>query len=238
MRMKTQCKTRIECGETQSKSESTDLCGQMLVLQLGESRHNIRGERVAPKNVRSFTTQLFRIEATRSVPEGTETMDPCFRIRGHEFRSEGILGLRLGWRQRNEEIVECGSRARGTTSFQSIYKTTEDHRQKQCDAEATETEHILHRHGIGKMKRIDVAHLWLQDEFKSNRLKVRRVKSEDNLADIGTKALIKNIIRKHATSMEYIDAKENLKSGGAMGIWDGKSEQADQSSPAQRKTSL
>ena len=29
------------------------------------------------------------------------------------------------------------------------------------DAEATE--HILHRHGIGKMEHIDVAHLWLQD---------------------------------------------------------------------------
>ena len=34
------------------------------------------------------------------------------------------------------------------------------------------------------MKHIDVAHLWLQDEVKSSRLRVRRVKSEDNLADI------------------------------------------------------
>ena len=46
------------------------------------------------------------------------------------------------------------------------------------------------------MKHIDVAHLWLQDEVKSNRLRVRRVKSEDNLADIGTKALSNKIIRK------------------------------------------
>ena len=51
--------------------------------------------------------------------------------------------------------------------------------------DATATEHILHRHGINKMKHNDVAHLWLQDEVKSNRLKVRRVESEDNLADIG-----------------------------------------------------
>ena len=34
------------------------------------------------------------------------------------------------------------------------------------------------------MKHIVVARLWLQDEVKSNRLRVRRVKSEDNLADI------------------------------------------------------
>ena len=69
------------------------------------------------------------------------------------------------------------------------------------DAEATEA--ILHRHGIGRMKHIDLAHLWLQDEVKSNkRLRVRRVKSEDNLPDIGTKALSNRIIRKHAISME------------------------------------
>ena len=63
------------------------------------------------------------------------------------------------------------------------------------------TEHILHRHRIGKMKHIDVAHLYLQDEVKSNRLRVRRVKSEDNLADIGTKALSRRIIRKHSILM-------------------------------------
>ena len=65
--------------------------------------------------------------------------------------------------------------------------------------DAKATEHILHRHGIGKMKHIDVAHLWLQDEVKSNRLRVRRVKSEDKLADIGSKA----ISNKSSESMRY-----------------------------------
>ena len=39
-----------------------------------------------------------------------ETVDPGFRIRGHEFRSDGVLRLRLGWRQRNAEVVKCGGR--------------------------------------------------------------------------------------------------------------------------------
>ena len=94
---------------------------QMLVPQSGQSRHNIRRERVAPKNVRCFT-QLFQIEATRSVPEGRETMDPSFRIRGHELRSDSFLGLALGWRRRNEEIVKRGTRARGTTLIESVYE--------------------------------------------------------------------------------------------------------------------
>ena len=52
--------------------------------------------------------------------------------------------------------------------------------------DAKATEHILHRHGTGKMKHIDVVNTWLQDEVKSNRLEVRRVESEDNLSDIRT----------------------------------------------------
>ena len=31
---------------------------------------------------------------------------------------------------------------------------------------ATATGHILHRKGIGRMKHIDVAQLWLQDEVR------------------------------------------------------------------------
>ena len=38
--------------------------------------------------------------------------------------------------------------------------------------------------------------------------------------------------------MEYIDAKGNLKSEDAMGLWVDKSEQVDQSSPDQQKTSV
>ena len=37
-------------------------------------------------------------------------MDPSFRIRGHELRSDSFLGLRLGWRRRDEEIVMRSSR--------------------------------------------------------------------------------------------------------------------------------
>ena len=88
------------------------------------------------------------------------------------------------------------------------------------------------------MKHIDVAHLWLQDEVKSDRLRVRRMKSEDNLADIGTKAISKTIIRTNARSMEYVDVQENLRSGDVMRLWVDGSEQEDQSRSALQKTSL
>ena len=82
-----------------------------------------------------------------------------------------------------------------------------------------------------------MAHLWLQDEVKSDRLRVRRVKSEDNLADIGTKAISNKIIRKHAISIRCVDVQENMRSGDVMGLWIDESEQEDQSRPTQQKMS-
>ena len=43
---------------------------------------------------------------------------------------------------------------------------------------AKATEHILQRRGIGKLKRIGVAYLWMQVEIRSKRLRVRRVQSD------------------------------------------------------------
>ena len=50
------------------------------------------------------------------------------------------------------------------------------------DAKATERN--LHRQGIGRLKHIDVAYLRMQDEVRSKRLLVRRVKSEENVAGL------------------------------------------------------
>ena len=38
---------------------------------------------------------------------------------------------------------------------------------------AKETGHILHRRSVGRMIHIGVAHMWLQDEVRSRRLRVR-----------------------------------------------------------------
>ena len=71
--------------------------------------------------------------------------------------------------------------------------------------DAKATEHILHRQGIGKFKHIDVAYLWIQDEVRSQRLQVRRVRSEDNIADLGTKPLSKAVIAKHCITLGYVN---------------------------------
>ena len=75
------------------------------------------------------------------------------------------------------------------------------------DAQATE--HILHRQGIGKLKHKDVAYLWIQDEIRSHRVRVRRFRSEDNVADLGTKPLSKAVIAKHCLALGYVHMNQD-----------------------------
>ena len=74
--------------------------------------------------------------------------------------------------------------------------------------DAKATEHTFHRQGIGKLKHIDVAYLWVQDEIKSQRLRVRRVRSEENVADLGTEQISKTVIAKHCLSLGYVNMDE------------------------------
>ena len=54
---------------------------------------------------RSFTTQLFQIEATRSVLEGRNALDSNLQFRGHEFRSYSFSLIQTG-----QETKKLGNR--------------------------------------------------------------------------------------------------------------------------------
>ena len=77
--------------------------------------------------------------------------------------------------------------------------------------DANATEHILHRQGIGKLKHIDVAYLWMQDEITSKRLRVRRVKSKENVVALGTRPPSRAVISKHCLTLGDVNmAEENV----------------------------
>ena len=60
--------------------------------------------------------------------------------------------------------------------------------------------------GIGSLKHIDVAYLWMHDEVRSGCV-VRRVKSEENVADRGSKPLSKRL-RKHCFALRCVNMAE------------------------------
>ena len=117
-----------------------------------------------------------------SIP--TQTTYHCKEQRGVRNVRSSVGGVRL----KSHGVVVVRSRLRAQTSAGN---RSEGHRTH------------LHRQGTGRLKHIDVALLWIQDEIRSNRLKVRRVKSEKNVADLVTKALDKSVITKHSITLRH-----------------------------------
>ena len=60
---------------------------------------------------------------------------------------------------------------------------------------------IVRRAGIGKLRHLNVRYLWVQDQVKSERLWLEKVAGADNPADIATKHLSADIMRKHLESL-------------------------------------
>ena len=68
---------------------------------------------------------------------------------------------------------------------------------------------ILQRRGVGKIRRLDVGALWLQEKEFQRRISLHKIKGEKNPADLGTKHLSEEAICRHieAMSMAYVEGR-------------------------------
>ena len=69
--------------------------------------------------------------------------------------------------------------------------------------DAKATLFILHRLGPGKMKHVEVHHLWLQHEVRAKKIELVKIGTEDNPADLGTKALDEARMVRHWEFMNH-----------------------------------
>ena len=73
---------------------------------------------------------------------------------------------------------------------------------------------ISNRRGLGKVRHIDVADLWLQDRVKRGEITVVKVPGETNLADGLTKYLDAAKLKHHieATNQDILQGRHNMSS--------------------------
>jgi hypothetical protein len=69
--------------------------------------------------------------------------------------------------------------------------------------DAKATMFILHRLGPGKLKHVEVHHLWLQHEVRNKKVELVKIGTDDNPADLGTKALDETRMVKHWKFMNH-----------------------------------
>jgi hypothetical protein len=67
--------------------------------------------------------------------------------------------------------------------------------------DATAAIGIVHRQGLGKLRHIDVQYLWVQLEVSEGRLRVDKIGTTDNPADLLTKALNAETVEKHMNKL-------------------------------------
>ena len=77
----------------------------------------------------------------------------------------------------------------------------------ECDLiveiDATAAEGMMQRRGLGKMRHLRVQELWTQEAVAMKRFRVRKIKTEDNNADMGTKPLGREQLEKILQRMGF-----------------------------------
>ena len=73
----------------------------------------------------------------------------------------------------------------------------------QLEVDASAAIGIMERHGLGKMRHLDVNELWIQDKVRTKQFALLKVPGFDNTADIGTKPLDNLAIERHMRKMVF-----------------------------------
>ena len=73
----------------------------------------------------------------------------------------------------------------------------------EVQVDATATEGMLQRRGLGKLRHLDVQQLWGQEAMKRGAFTLKRVISDEHTSDLGTKPLGRESLEKHISRMGY-----------------------------------
>eukprot|EP00973_Karenia_brevis_P051121 7100360-Karenia_brevis.AAC.1 len=71
------------------------------------------------------------------------------------------------------------------------------------EVDANATLGIVTRSGMGKMRHLDVAELWLQEAIKLRRFRVHKVQGKNNTADILTKHVEAELLSRHMVELDF-----------------------------------
>ena len=106
-------------------------------------------------------------------------------------KSQPTVALSTG----EAELIAC---VKGSSEVLGIRATAADYgTQEKCDLEvdATAAYAMVHRRGLGKVRHLDVAWLWVQEKSKNGQIKYHKVPRANHLADVFTKAAAPETMR-------------------------------------------
>eukprot|EP00959_Pyramimonas_sp_CCMP1952_P204940 4285381-Pyramimonas_sp.AAC.1 len=66
---------------------------------------------------------------------------------------------------------------------------------------------MIHRHGVGRVRHPQTRWIWHQDLVRDGDMEVVKVNTKDQVADIGTKPMDKDTLRRHMKTLGLISIK-------------------------------
>ena len=63
---------------------------------------------------------------------------------------------------------------------------------------------IASRRGVGKVRHIEVREMWVQERVARGDLEIRKIRGEDNIADVLTKRVPRSVLDKHLWSAGFV----------------------------------
>ena len=100
--------------------------------------------------------------------------------------------------------AELYALVRGAAQSKGLMSMLKDFGMNVCTTvctDATAAIGIAHRQGLGKVRHLDVQYLWVQSEVAEGRLRVEKIPTRDNPADIFTKPVPKDCMDRHLTEL-------------------------------------
>ena len=71
---------------------------------------------------------------------------------------------------------------------------------------------IVNRTGVGRLRHVRVQYLWLQDTVRNGALRVKKVKGDENPADLMTKHVSAELIKRHCQCLGFEQLTDRAKS--------------------------
>lgn len=119
----------------------------------------------------------------------------------HLIRHSSTLQTTIGLSSAEAEYYALTKGAAYALGIQSLFRDWSIELEIQMFSDSSSAISFAKRRGLGKNRHVATRYLWLQERIAMRHLKVIKVATEENPADIFTKSLSRNVLDKHTEAM-------------------------------------
>ncbi|CAK0815117.1 unnamed protein product [Prorocentrum cordatum] len=135
------------------------------------------------------------------------------RLGAHLLESWVLSQATVALSSGESEFYAMGSgTARGLTIEHALQEMAQMRNEEvkitlELETDSAAAKGMIHRHGVGRVRHLQTRWIWHQDLVRDGDMEVVKVNTKDQVADIGTKPMDKDTLRRHMKTLGLISIK-------------------------------